>query len=289
MIAHQSLSGSLPAPIVVEAARNRVMVSSACSHSNVGTRVWVNPRKMSSIRGGLSARSWIVLAGTRKWHFMDRCSGIFEVDEAYVESPLSDWIFENGRPMSGYSLQPHESFVHRQERIRYGGTLANFSDELILTSHNLVLVEKRVFGGNKGVRVFPLSQVKVFQGAAQALVGKHRSGHHSLDVYFQGGTEQFVFMRRKDVHFWAEKINEVITGVQSGRVASSASSMEKLAGSMKNTVGAFRVAFGAADGAAGAPGGDSVAAVSCNGCGAPLSGVQGQVVVCSYCDGATQL
>lgn len=205
---------------------------------------------------------------------------------------------QNARPtlgewMGGYGLQPGESFVHKQERVRTGGGLGSFgfTDELILTSQNLVLVKKGMFGNGKGVRVFPLNTIKVFQGQAQAVVGK-KDGWAALDVYFDNGTEQFVFegLTKKDATFWSQKINEVVTGAPAKVMSPSASAAELAAGAMKDTVGAFKDAFGLrsktelAAAAAAVP-----IAGSCARCGAPISGIRGQAVTCDYCDSDTQL
>ena len=136
--------------------------------------------------------------------------------------------------MAGYNLQPSESFVHKQDRVRHGGTWANYTDELILTSQNLVLVKKGAFGNNKGIQVFPLNQIKVFQGHAQAVVGKGQNGSPALEVYFQNGTEHFGFMNMKEATFWSQKINEVITGTPAKMISPNSSGAEKVTEAMKD-------------------------------------------------------
>ena len=191
--------------------------------------------------------------------------------------------------MAGYNLQPNESIVLKRDDVAHGGLLAAYTDELILTSQNLVLLKKGVFGNNKGIQVFPLQQIKIFQGQAQALLGG-QNGSPALDVYFQNGTEQFVFGSKKEVTFWTQKINEVITGTRATMISPDASAAEKAAEAVKDTVGAFKDALGfkskaeAAAAAAAVP-----VAGACGSCGAPLSGIRGQVVTCSYCDAPTQL
>lgn len=173
-----------------------------------------------------------------------------------------------------------------------------YTDELILTSHNLVLVKKGALGRTKGIRVFPLQQVRVFQGRAQAIVTKSRGRLPGLEVYLQNGTETFRFITDRgssdrEARFWSEKINEVITGTSSRIASADASLIDRASETVKDTVGAFKEAFGIrtkADIEAAALAAASVPiAGDCTSCGAPVSGIRGQAVICSYCDMATQL
>lgn len=192
--------------------------------------------------------------------------------------------------VAGYNLQPNESFVHRHEGVLHGGFLAVYTDELILTSQNLVLIKKGAFGNKKGIQVFPLREIKVFQGVAQALLGRQRNGSPALDVYFHNGTEHFGFQNKKEATFWSKKINEVITGAPAEMISLNSSGAEKVAGVMKDTVDAFKDAFGFKSKAEIAAAAATVpVAGDCGSCGAPVSGVRGQAIVCSYCDTAIQL
>lgn len=192
--------------------------------------------------------------------------------------------------MAGYNLQPNEAFVHRQDRVLHGGFMANYTNELILTTHNIVLVKKGAFGNKKGIQVFPILQVKVFQGRAQAVLGKQPNGSPALDVYFQNGTERFGFTSKKEAVFWSQKINEVVTGTPAEIISPNSSAGEKVAEAMKGTVGAFKDAIGFKSKAEVAAAAAAVpVAGDCVSCGAPVSGIRGQATVCSYCDTATQL
>ena len=55
---------------------------------------------------------------------------------------------------------------------------------------------------------------------------------------------------------------------------------DKLAVTLKDTIGSFRANFGITE---------PLVSVNCEGCGAPLSGHQREVVRCEYCDRETQL
>ena len=192
--------------------------------------------------------------------------------------------------MAGYNLQPNESFVHRYEGVLHGGLLATYTDELILTSQNLVLIKKGAFGNKKGMQVFPLREIKIFQGEAQALLGKHRNGWPSLDVYFRNSAEHFGFQSKKEATLWSQKINQVIAGTSAEMTSFNSSGAAKVAGAMKETVDAFKGAFGFKSKAEVAAAAAAVpVAGDCGSCGAPVSGIRGQATVCSYCDTATNL
>ncbi len=188
--------------------------------------------------------------------------------------------------MTGYSLQSGEALIHRQEQVALGSK-ASFSGELILTNQNLVFVRRGFFGGAKGVHIMPLQQLKIFQGRTQAVATKQRNMAPSLDVYFDHGMEQFRFVNHRDAKYWSEKINEVVTGTRSMRVSTDASMIDKAAETVKDTLDAFKGALGIK--ASMALEASATIAGDCDSCGAPVSGLRGQAVSCSYCDMATQL
>lgn len=192
--------------------------------------------------------------------------------------------------MAGYNLQPNESFVHRYEGVLHGGLLASYTDELILTSQNLVLIKKGAFGNKKGMQVFPLHEIKIFQGEAQALLGKQRNGSPALDVYFRNSAEHFGFQNKKEATFWSQKINQVIAGTSAEMTSLNSSGAAKVAGAVKETVDAFKGAFGLKSKAEVAAAAAAVpVAGDCVSCGAPVSGIRGHSIICSYCDTAINL
>lgn len=189
-----------------------------------------------------------------------------------------------------YNLQSNEVVVLKEENVMNGGTWAGYTDQLLLTNLHLVLIKKGMFGGSKGIRMFPLSQIKRYNDRAQANLGKARNGTDVLEVYFVDGEEQFGFQTggKKKINEWCAKINEVVTG----RAAPDAPSSNRalpgsamVAGVLKDTVGVFKSRLGGAAGAA-AP---VEVATKCRACGAPLSGIQGRTATCEYCNSAQQL
>lgn len=191
--------------------------------------------------------------------------------------------------MATYGLQPNEVMLLKEVGVAHGGLLSVYTDELILTSLNLVLVKKGMFGNSKGVQTFPINQIKVHNQQAQAVLAKAPNGMDALDVYFLNGQEQFRFQtggKRKIIE-WVAKINEAATGQKAARASAGASmaipGAEMVAGALKGTFDVFKDKFGAKSAAPVATAG------KCRACSAPMTGLQGQTVTCEYCGSAQQL
>lgn len=200
-----------------------------------------------------------------------------------------------------------------------GGMFDSAGDELVLTNQALVVVHKGVFGGVKDVRRFPLSQIKVVNGAPQAVLGRSSSGENQLHVYFASGVEAFdldepddgfdddassslanLFVSEKEktkrkrrnekeyIESWCEAISRAVLGMP--QMQSPNRDEPPKTGFMQTAVGGVAALMGAssrADGpVGGAPRADNAvnATIKCIGCMAPISGIRGQKVVCSYCD-----
>jgi hypothetical protein len=192
--------------------------------------------------------------------------------------------------MAKYNLLPNEAVLLREDGIFHGKGL---SGELILTNVNLVIMKEGLFGGSKGSRIFPLNQIKVYNGRVQALSGKSGSVD-VLQVYFLHGVEEFRFGAgsKKKVQAWIGKINEAVTGEPAPLdTSTSHSGAEAVVAIVKDTLGAFKSAWGGKNaGPASAPTSLPVpVATKCNSCGSSLSGMQGQSVTCSYCDVSQKL
>lgn len=190
--------------------------------------------------------------------------------------------------MAKYNLAPNEVVLLKDESVMHGNVFASYTDELMLTNLNLVLNKKGLFGNNKGIRLFPLNQVKVSNGQAQALLGESSNGSAALEVYFFDGQEKFQFQSggKKKILAWASKINQALTGHEAPAEHDKGMALpgsELVAGVLKDTFGVFKSRLGAKPEAA------VKASGKCRACGAPVSGYQGQAVTCEYCGTAQQL
>lgn len=192
--------------------------------------------------------------------------------------------------MANYNLQHNESLIMKHDRVIHGGVMANFTDELILTNLNLVLVSKGLFGKVKGILTIPLNQIKIFNNQAQVLLGKTSGGHPQLDVYYTNGQESFGFESKKEALKWIDNINKLITGKEAEINTSRSMAIpgsEYIAETLRGTVDTFKGALGIK------PKNNNevpaMVAKKCNFCGAPVSGTKGQIVRCQYCDSNQQL
>lgn len=200
-------------------------------------------------------------------------------------------------PMPSYNLQPNEVMVLTEAGVAHGGTFAAYTDELILTSLNLVLIKKGMFGNGKGIRIFPLKEVKVYNGQAQAMVGRKTNGGAVLDVYFLNGQERFDFRsgKTKTIHNWVANINQVVTGqeIPDGRGPGAAlmalPGADLVAGVLKDRLGLFKAMSEPNKQSPARRGALVKAGGQCPACGAPVTGSQGQAATCEYCGTVLQL
>jgi hypothetical protein len=176
----------------------------------------------------------------------------------------------------------------KDERVMHGGLLSAFTDELMLTNLNLVLIKKGILGNTKGVLTFPVTQVKVQDKQAQAIVGRASNGSAALDVYFLNGQEQFRFQSggKKKIQSWIANINRAVTGQEIPepvRAGMALPGSELVAGVLKDTYSVFRAKLGPQTGA------PVKVAGKCGSCGAPIAGNRGQAITCEYCGSTQQL
>lgn len=190
--------------------------------------------------------------------------------------------------MRNLSLQQNESIILQNDSVLHGGGMASYTDELYLTNLNIIYVSKGIFGKVKGIQKFPLNQVKVVNGQAQAILGKSSdNGSPELQIYFSNGQEAFQFQSggKKEILKWVNNISQILTGTASqaenAKNIMAIPGSEKIFGTVKDTIGAFKDTFGIKGKENQPP--ENVTS-KCIGCRAPLSGVKGTTVRCKYCD-----
>ena len=179
-------------------------------------------------------------------------------------------------------LNPDESVIMSADQISYGnGLFGGGKNELILTNQALLLKVKGMFGNTKEVLRFPLSEIRIVNGQVQALPGKKDIVTPTLDIYFNSGMERFLFIWERDVKNWIEHINSVITGApvrERGEFDDMFEDMAKLsavADTLSGSVNKVKSALGIRS--------TEQIALRCPGCGASLSGTEGEVGKCPYC------
>ncbi|WP_313277894.1 hypothetical protein [Timonella senegalensis] len=185
-----------------------------------------------------------------------------------------------------YSLQPNEVVLFKDEQVSHGGPWATYTHELMLTNLHIVLTKKGLVGRVKEVQVWSLDQIKVHEQRAQVMSGKAAQGTDALEIYFQNGKEKFGFSSdaRKRVNQWISQINQAVTGIELDvphEKGISIPGSEMLSGMLNDAFSMFK------------PKRELKAkqtltiSSKCQNCGAPVSGAQGQALVCTYC-GSTQ-
>lgn len=173
-------------------------------------------------------------------------------------------------------LNPGEDVIMSRGDVGYGGGMSLKNKELILTSQNLILIEKNLFGKTKNIVRFPLSDIMISDNRAQVKLGKKDLVTPSLDVYFKSGMERFIFSFEEDVKEWVNGINTLLTGQP--EIYKKEDWLEEMAHVSDVVSGAarkMRKAFGI----------KSTEQVSCKcpSCGASLTGTEGETIQCPYC------
>ena len=194
--------------------------------------------------------------------------------------------------MVNYNLEPNESILIQTTGVLrdVGKIMTAYTDELVLTNQNIILVSQGMFGNNKGMQKFPLRDIKMANGEEQAILGKNaRNGAAQLHLFFINAQDAFEFQNqgKKEVLKWADNINLVLTGSSAKRSSTVAGmaipGTEFLAETLKGTIDTFRGTLGIK---AKSNAGDEPQRVTtkCIGCRASVSGIKGQSIRCRYCD-----
>lgn len=195
---------------------------------------------------------------------------------------------------SAYQLQPDEWVVSKADVGAYHGLRPKVGltqTELILTSRNIVVVSLTMSAKPKGVRYFPLEQVKVIDGRPQVFeAGAFRP--NLLEVHFQNGQESFGFGSRNELHAWADNISKLLTR-RSDEISVttdiSTNAVVSVGDHLKDTVDQVKDVFRLTSHRNRADTIPNRAARKCTSCSAPVSGIAGRVVRCEYCQSDQQL
>jgi hypothetical protein len=187
--------------------------------------------------------------------------------------------------LAGYTLLPNEVVLLEQAQVFRGGV--SFStNSLQLTNLNLILWTKGALSSSKTAQVFPLRYIKMYDGEPQVRLANAMPGQASLEVNLVQGVELFRFNSKKDVMVFVSKIREVFAGMPGSGGQVNSGTMGDVASALGDTVNAFREALGMKPKPI--QQGPVSFARACTECGAPISGRQGTVTACAYCDSPQQ-
>ena len=187
--------------------------------------------------------------------------------------------------MVNLNLQSNESVILQKEGVLCGGVMSAYTNELYLTNINFILVRRGMFGSVKGIEKYPLRQIKIVNNQAQAIMGSNPvNGSKQLQVYMQNGQIAFEFQsgEKKAIQSFIEGINKALgcTPPDSAANSSALPGTQKVAETLRDTIGTFKGALGIK----GKSAQQENVTIKCIGCRAPLSGVKGQQIKCTYCD-----
>ena len=214
--------------------------------------------------------------------------------------------------MAKLQLAPNESLVHQTVNVGRGNLFSAFSGELVLTTQNIIYVDKGIFGNTKGIQRYPLKKIKIYNGIVQALLSENSNNEKLIEIHLDNSVVQFGFSGSDVNHerqMWINGISVLLTGVPSpyGYIDEE----NALARAIKGTVvESFTSALGLKEknlttGKKIAPLPEflehmvtepipnttmdskknaSAVTIKCMGCRAPLSGNAGETMRCKYCD-----
>lgn len=178
--------------------------------------------------------------------------------------------------MEKYSLAPNEGIIIQCDGVNHNGK----NSELVLTNYNLICAEANIgiFRTTYNVIKFPVNQIKIINGQAQASVIKD-GDDWTLQVLMKNSTEKFKFWgefyerikKKQEAERWVEQISLLLTGVHAQKSADTT-----LVGGIKNVLGSIGINVKEKT--------PEYVTTKCIGCMAPITGQKGQTVRCKYCD-----
>ena len=102
-----------------------------------------------------------------------------------------------------YRLEPNEKVLLKNSCVRHGFWSA-YTDELVLTTQNLIHIRRGMLGNFKGLVYYPLSSI------SQAIIGEASNGERQLEVYHNGEMDDFAFQSGNDyvLRIWNMAISD---------------------------------------------------------------------------------
>ena len=179
--------------------------------------------------------------------------------------------------MAEVNLASNEGIILQSTSVMSGSVWAAYTDELILTNLNVILIKRGILGNKKNEQRFPISQIKKVNGKPQVMLGQNSlNGSDQLHITFTHGVEWFEFQSnsKKEIVKWIEAIYELFNCVREDKEEKGVftSTLKKGVDSIKNILSIK------------SENETTIKNIKCSGCKAPLTGKPGQVVKCIYCD-----
>lgn len=213
--------------------------------------------------------------------------------------------------MPKINLLPNEAIILQDSEMKHdrGGMFDSELDELILTNQALIVVHKNFFGKVKDTQRYALEQVVIANNSPQVVIGMSQNNERQLHVYFRHGIEAFTLgdanedseagvleflltpmadKENRNLHNWRSAISQAVLALPQNAYAGTSQAKQAIAPTHNPTPPTAMPAIPASATAAPIAVTPVQAAThttkKCIGCMAPLSGIQGQKIVCRYCD-----
>lgn len=167
----------------------------------------------------------------------------------------------------------------------------SYNSDLVLTNKSVVVTNKTTFGRVRSFEKHALDQIPIIGGQAQVKIEK-KDGYKWFVIQLKTGKQlQVKSTQREDYAGFGRQINMLLTGVDAAPPEFGQTTVDEIAKAFHGAVAAFS-SKAMLNGAIGGEGKRVQAAAQapravsqhCRGCKAPLSGYEGQSVICLYCD-----
>lgn len=188
--------------------------------------------------------------------------------------------------MDDYGLEPGEFVIMQEASVRFddGENL----DELVLTNQNLILVNtmsRGLFKREKFIKRCPLARIRQANDIPQVMASKYHNDYY-LQVVFDDETISLNFPSnpKRTAERWAEGIRNAALGDLAG-IKTEETLPPEIADLVDGAKGVFGSLFSGGGKKEGPkPSKPTSVNRKCVGCHAPLSGKEGETVICPYCD-----
>ena len=103
-----------------------------------------------------------------------------------------------------YELLPGEEIILEGKSCVRHGANSKYTDQLLLTNQNVILVKLGVFCNYKGIERFPLKNI------VQVSIGKNQKGEQQLEIHTDSSVEDFAFLSGniKETKLWGKALKE---------------------------------------------------------------------------------
>lgn len=190
---------------------------------------------------------------------------------------------------SNFSLNSEEYVIMKHDRVGLSGTFSHFSNEVILTNHNIIIKRKGLYGGLKETKKIPIHQIKVYNESAQIFITSQSYGFHQIEIYLTGGHQKLIFTTKKDAEKWALKINLLVVDgnvdvdKSPGTPFTGTEAISNFIQGTKDMISGG-LALKSKGEFAGKTNTNQKVVFKCVYCGAPVTGFENKVVRCLYCN-----